>query len=60
MKEGRDGPGKSERVVTFEVLKKKEKEIMTISPQQEHVVNKPETNVRFNLLSLGNPPLEIP
>ena len=38
---GADGPGKSDRVVTIEALKEKEKGIMTMSPQQD-VVNEPE------------------
>jgi hypothetical protein len=38
MEEG-DGVGKSDRVATIEVLKEKEKGIMTMSPQQEDVIN---------------------
>ena len=45
-----DGPGKSDRVVTIGALKEKEKGIMTMSPQQEDIVNKPEPKVRFRVL----------
>ena len=41
-----DGPGKSNRVATIEALKE-EKGIMTMSPQQEDIINKPEPKVRF-------------
>ena len=47
--ERRDGPGKSDRVVTIEALKEEEKEIMTMSPQQEDIINKPEPKVRFRV-----------
>ena len=30
-----DGPSKSDRIASIEALKEKEKEIMTMSPQQE-------------------------
>ena len=43
-----DGPGKSDRVMTIEALKEKEKGIMTMSPQQEDI-NKPEPKVRFRV-----------
>ena len=43
----RDGPGKSNRLVTIEALKEK-KGIMTMSPQQD-VVNKPESKFRFSV-----------
>jgi hypothetical protein len=33
--------------VTVEVFKKKEKEIMTMSPQKEDTVNKPEPKIRL-------------
>ena len=46
---GGDGPGKMDRVVTIEELKEKEKGIMARSSQQEDVVNKPETKVRFRI-----------
>ena len=35
--------------MSIEALKEKEKGIMTISPQQEDVVNKPEAKVRFRV-----------
>ena len=44
-----DGPGKSDRVTTIEALKEKEKGIMTMSPQQEDIINKPEPKVRFRV-----------
>ena len=44
-----DGPGKSDRVMTIEALKEMEKGIMTMSPQQENVINKPEPKVRFRV-----------
>ena len=51
IKEGdmRDGdfPGKSERIVTAEVLK--EKKIMAMSPQQEDNINKHDPKVRFRV-----------
>jgi hypothetical protein len=37
------------RVASIEVLKEKEKGIMTMSPQQEDVINKPELKVRFRV-----------
>ena len=37
-----DGTGKSDRVMTIEALEEKEKEIMTMSPQQEDIIGKPE------------------
>jgi hypothetical protein len=40
---GGDGPGTSNRIATVEALKEKEKGIMTMSPQQEGIVNKPES-----------------
>ena len=43
-----DGPGKSDRVATIEALKE-EKGIMTMSPQQENIINKPEPKVRFRV-----------
>ena len=36
-----DGPGKSDRIATIEALKEEEKGIMTMSPQQEDIINKP-------------------
>ena len=45
---GGDGPSKSDRVVTIETLKQKEKGIMSMSPQQEDV-NNPEPKVRFRV-----------
>ena len=45
---GADGPGKSDRVVTIEALKEKEKGIMTMSPQQKDV-NTPEPKVKFRV-----------
>ena len=36
---GGDGPGKSDRVATVEVLKEKEKGIMAMEPQQEDIFN---------------------
>ena len=44
-----DGPGKLDRVTTIEALKEKEKGIMTMSPQQEDIINKPESKVRFRV-----------
>ena len=35
-----DGPGKSNRIATIEVLKEEEKGIMTMRPQQEDIINK--------------------
>jgi hypothetical protein len=46
---GGDGPGKSDREATIEPLKGKEKGIMTMTPQQEDVINKLEPNVRFRV-----------
>ena len=43
-----DGPRKSDRVASIE-LKEKEKGIMTMSPQQEDIINKPEPKVRFRI-----------
>ena len=43
-----DGPSKSDRVVSTEALKEKEKGMMTMSPQQE-VINKCELKVRFRV-----------
>ena len=45
-----DCPGKVDRVVTIEALKEEEKGIMTMSPQQEDIINKPEPKVRFRVL----------
>ena len=36
---GGDGSGKSDRIMTIEVLKEKEKGIMTMSSQQEDIIN---------------------
>ena len=47
--EGGDGPGKSDRIATIEVLKEEEKGIMTMSPQQEDIINKPEPKVRLRV-----------
>ena len=44
-----DGPSKSDRVVSIEALKEKEKGIMTMSLQQEDIINKPEPKVRFRV-----------
>ena len=44
-----DGPSKSDRIVSIEALKEKEKGIMTMSPQQEDIINKPEPKVRFSV-----------
>ena len=44
-----DGPGKSDGVVTIEALKEKKKGIMTMSPRQEDIINKPEPKVRFRV-----------
>ena len=44
-----DGPGKSDRMATIEALKEEEKGIMTMSPQQEDIINKPEPKVRFRV-----------
>jgi len=44
-----DGPGKSDRIATIEALKEEEKGIMTMSPQQEDIINKPEPKVRFRV-----------
>ena len=44
-----DGPGKSDRVASIKTLKEKEKGIMTMSPQQEDIINKPEPKVRFRV-----------
>jgi hypothetical protein len=44
-----DGPGKSDRVATIDALKEEENGIMTMSPEQEDIINKPETNVRFRV-----------
>ena len=44
-----DGPGKSDRVATIEALKEEEKGIMTMSQQQEDIINKPEPKVRFRV-----------
>ena len=44
-----DGPSKSDRVASIEALKEKEKGIMTMSPQQEDIINKPESKVRFRV-----------
>ena len=37
-----DGPGKSDSVATIMALKEEEKGIITMSPQQEDFINKPE------------------
>ena len=34
-----NGPGISERIATIEALKEEEKGIMTMSPQQEDIIN---------------------
>ena len=44
-----DGPGKSDRIETIEALKEEEKGIMTMSPQQEDIINKPEPKVKFRV-----------
>jgi hypothetical protein len=44
-----DVPSKSDRAASIETLKEKEKGIMTMSPQQEDVINKPEPIVRFRV-----------
>ena len=51
-----DGPSKSDRVASIEAFKEKEKGIMSMSPLQEDVVNKPEPNVKFSLTSSRSPP----
>ena len=43
-----DGPSKSDRVATVEALKQKEKGIMTMSPQQKDIINKPEPKIKLN------------
>ena len=43
-----DGPSKSDRVASIEALKEK-KEIMTMSPQKEDIINKSEPKVRFRV-----------
>ena len=50
---GEDGLGKSDRIATIEMLKKKEKGIMSESLQQEDIISE---KVRFSLLSSGSPP----
>ena len=50
-----DGPSKPDRIASIEALKEKEKGIMTISPQQEDIINKPEPKV----LNSRSPPPEI-
>ena len=42
---GGDGSSKSDRVVTVEAFKEKEKGIVTMSPQQEDVINKPDPDL---------------
>ena len=49
-----DGPGKSDRVATIEALREEVKGIMTMSPQQEDIINKPEPKVRFRVLLQGS------
>jgi hypothetical protein len=44
-----DGPDKSDRVATIEAFKEQKKGIMTMSPQQEDINNKPEPKVRFRV-----------
>ena len=44
----RDCPAKSDRVVTIEALKEKEKGIMTMSPQQD-VINKLKPKIWFTV-----------
>ena len=44
-----DGPDKSDRVATIKALKEEEKGIMTMSPQQEDIINKSEPKVRFSV-----------
>ena len=44
-----DGPGKSDWVATIEALKEEEKGVMTMSPQQEYIINKPKPKVRFRV-----------
>ena len=44
-----DSPSKSDRVASIEALKEKDKGIMTMRPQQEDVINKPEPKVRFRV-----------
>jgi hypothetical protein len=39
---GGDGPGELDRVAIIEMFNEKEKGIMTMSPQQEDIVSKPE------------------
>ena len=47
-----DSPGKSDRVATIEALKEKEKGIMTVSPQQEDIINnKIHTYIIFPVLN---------
>ena len=43
------GPSKSDRVASIEALLEKEKEIMTMTPQQEDIINKPKPKVRFRV-----------
>ena len=46
---GGDGPVKSDRIVTVEVLKEMEKGIIAMGPQQENI-NKPEPKFRFRVI----------
>ena len=41
-----NGPSKSDRIATIEALKEEEKGIMTMSPQQEDIINTSEPKVR--------------
>jgi len=43
------GPSKSDRVASIEALLEKEKEIMTMTPQQEDIIKKPKPKVRFRV-----------
>jgi hypothetical protein len=47
---GVDGPGKSDRLAIVEALKAHGKNIMTMIPQQEDIINKPESKIRFRIL----------
>ena len=46
---GGDEPSKSNRIAIVEVLNEKEKGIMAMGPQQEDIINKPESKVRFRV-----------
>ena len=44
---GKDDPSKLDRIETVEMLKEKKKGTMAMGPQQENIINNPETKVRF-------------